>query len=242
MEADDFRTSPVYSEFFDHISKEFNLIFFVMGNHEYWGGNIRETLYKMRDYVPANVVILDNEGYNVHREDGTSVTFFGGTMWTNFSRGSPAAIMAAGRMKDLKYIDYSDPDSYFWSKDESGQTVRMNQWSKFNDYFWVKEHELFLQKADERIHGETDVVVITHHSPSYMSISPEFKNDIFGNDSYASDLSEFILDRPQIKHWIHGHIHHKQMHYIGDCLVRANPRGYCGHEATNNFKLEYFDI
>lgn len=242
MEADDPKASPVYAEFFEQISQEFNLIFYVPGNHEYWGGNIRNTLLSMTRFLPANIIMLDNAGYDIHREDGTSVTFFGGTCWTDLGRGNNTSIMYAERMKDFKYTTYSDDKSYFWSKDETGQRVRMQREIQFNTHYWMEEHKLFLEKASERIHGCNDVVMITHHAPSSMSVDPMFKNDIFGNDAYASDLSEFILDRPQIKNWIHGHMHCQNLYMIGDCTVRSNPRGYHGYEKTNEFELKYFDV
>ncbi len=242
MEADDQKSSPVYNNFFDHVSKEFNLVFYVAGNHEYWGGNIRKTLDSMRKSLPENVIILDNEGYNIHRVDGSSVVFFGGTMWTNLGKRSPTSMMMAQRMKDFQYISYSDQKSAFWSRDESGKRVRMYREWAFGVNDWINEHDLFVEKLTERIHGTDDVVVISHHAPSSLSVSPMFKSQIFENDSYYSDMSELILDNPQIKHWVHGHIHHKQMHYIGDCLVRANPRGYYGYEQTHRFEMEYFDI
>ena len=44
--------------------------------------------------------------------------------------------------------------------------------------------------------------------------------------SGASDLSDFILDRPLIKYWLHGHIHATNDYMVGDCRVISNPRGY----------------
>lgn len=242
MEADDQKHSPVYQDFFRNISEEFNLIFYVAGNHEYWGGNIRNTIADMRKFLPDNVIMLDNEGYDIHREDGTTVTFFGGTMWTNLGKENPTSMMCADRMKDFRYSTYSDITSQFWSRNESGQKVRMYRQAQFNTYFWLEEHKLFMETATDRIHGASDVVMISHHAPSYMSVDPMFRNDVFGNDAYASDLSDFILDNPQIKTWIHGHMHCQNLYHIGDCIVRSNPRGYYGHETTSNFRLKYFDV
>ena len=51
------------------------------------------------------------------------------------------------------------------------------------------------------------------------------------NCAYFSRLSDFILDHPQIKTWVHGHVHNFTDYMIGDTHVLANPRGYVGYES-----------
>jgi hypothetical protein len=63
------------------------------------------------------------------------------------------------------------------------------------------------------------------------------------NGGYHSDLSEFILDRPAIKLWTHGHTHEEFDYMIGDTRVVCNPRGYIGYEElANNFKLKVVEV
>jgi Icc-related predicted phosphoesterase len=69
-------------------------------------------------------------------------------------------------------------------------------------------------------------VVVGHHAPSFQSIGEQYKHDTLMNGGYASDLSEFILDRPQIKLWTHGHMHQTFDYMIGETRVVCNPRGY----------------
>jgi hypothetical protein len=63
------------------------------------------------------------------------------------------------------------------------------------------------------------------------------------NGAYSSDLSDFILDHPQIKVWTHGHTHHNFDYMIGDCRIVCNPRGYINYEKqAENFKLQYLEL
>jgi hypothetical protein len=63
------------------------------------------------------------------------------------------------------------------------------------------------------------------------------------NGGYHSDLSEFILDRPGIKLWTHGHTHELFDYMIGSTRVVCNPRGYDGHEAiADNFTLKVVEL
>jgi hypothetical protein len=63
------------------------------------------------------------------------------------------------------------------------------------------------------------------------------------NGGYRSELSEFILDHPQIKLWTHGHMHDPFDYMIGTTRVVCNPRGYAGHdEQADVFQLKFLDI
>jgi hypothetical protein len=86
-------------------------------------------------------------------------------------------------------------------------------------------------------------VIVGHHAPSSLSIADCYKGQTTMNGGYFSDLSEFILDHPQIKLWTAGHMHHSYRYHIGDTLVVGNPRGYKGYEAcADNFKLKYINL
>ena len=86
-------------------------------------------------------------------------------------------------------------------------------------------------------------VVVGHHSPSKQSTKPRYEKQVIVNGAYSSDLSEFILDRPQIKLWTHGHTHHEFDYMVGSTRIVCNPRGYIYYEEqADNFKLMFIDI
>jgi hypothetical protein len=80
--------------------------------------------------------------------------------------------------------------------------------------------------------GDEKFVVVGHHSPSFQSVHEQYRTEYLMNGAYHSDLSEFILDRPQVKLWTHGHTHHPFDYMIGETRVVCNPRGYDGYEDT----------
>jgi hypothetical protein len=59
------------------------------------------------------------------------------------------------------------------------------------------------------------------------------------NGGYSSDLTDFILDRPQIKAWTHGHTHELFDYNIGSTRVICNPRGYVLYERDTDEKQPY---
>jgi hypothetical protein len=86
-------------------------------------------------------------------------------------------------------------------------------------------------------------VVVGHHSPSKLSTKPQYERDVIVNGAYSSDLSELMLDHPQICMWTHGHTHHEFDYRIGTCRVVCNPRGYHGYEPqAADWQLKTFEV
>ena len=96
----------------------------------------------------------------------------------------------------------------------------------------VVDHKSMLEYIRIIIEGKYDqkFVVVGHHAPSKLSTNPRYQDDYLMNGAYSSDLSEFILDHPQIKMWTHGHTHDTFDYIIGSTRVVCNPRGYINYE------------
>ena len=83
------------------------------------------------------------------------------------------------------------------------------------------KHRKFLFTADADIW-------VTHHLPSYHSVHEDYRNSD-GNDFFATELSEQILNmRKPPKLIVHGHTHKRMDYMIGDTRVICHPRGYPG--------------
>jgi hypothetical protein len=78
-------------------------------------------------------------------------------------------------------------------------------------------------------------IVVGHHAPTLQSTHPKFADETIGNGAYRSDLSEFILDHPQIKLWTHGHTHDAFDYMCGETRIVCNPRGYEGYEPDSGW-------
>jgi hypothetical protein len=117
--------------------------------------------------------------------------------------------------------------------------------AKFSPEKSVEEHKKTLQLLKDAVESRPTEkwVVVGHHAPSKLSTKPQYEKDVIVNGAYSSDLSEFMLDHPQIKVWTHGHTHHNFDYMIGSTRVIANPRGYIGYEdQADKFKLQYFEV
>jgi Icc-related predicted phosphoesterase len=218
-----------YTDFFERECSKYRKVFMVMGNHEHYHGKFHKTLEVLRGIVPENVTILEKEALEFE-----GVVFMGATLWTNCNNGDSLTTytLKAG-MNDYRVIQnfYEDKNLYF----------KLTPEYTFRDH--IKAMNFFREEIVK--HTDKPVVVITHHAPSFMSISEQYRTpgDHHMNGGYASDLSEFILDHPQIKTWVHGHVHSTHDYVIGETRVVANPRGYLGHEhIADHFEVRSFEV
>ncbi len=209
--------AKMYREFLSNCSNEFPHVIYIAGNHEFYHGKWKRTLEVLREecQVFNNVYFLDNETKVIN-----DVTFIGGTLWTDLNKGDPITMsMIKNMMNDYRQVVNEDTGYHYLSPATTfakhRQTVE------------------FIKKTVETDQAKT-YVVVGHHAPSPLSIGYKYKGDTIMNGGYASDLSELILDHPQIKLWIHGHTHDCFDYMIGETRIVCNPRGYYGYEQRAN--------
>jgi Icc-related predicted phosphoesterase len=147
--------------------------------------------------------------------------FIGCTLWTDMNRGDPVTLYTvASAMNDYRVIRH----------DGQGYT-------KLRPAHTVSRHRRSLEFIREAIknHPTDRVILVNHMAPSVLSINERYKDDRVMNGAYFSDLSEFILDHPQIVMITHGHVHHPCDYMIGTTRVVCNPRGYQGFEPDSGW-------
>jgi len=201
--------AQAYRDFLKRCSFQFPHVVYVAGNHEFYHGKWYQTLETLSNECSKfpNVYFLECGSKKID-----DVTFIGGTLWTDMNKCDPLTIHAAKDMMNDFRIIRNDYDGYRNVKPL--ETVQRHK--KMLDYIKT----VVAEKSDEKF------VVVGHHSPSFKSVHEEYQSETLMNGCYHSDLSEFILDRPQIKLWTHGHTHHPFDYTIGETRIVCNPRGY----------------
>jgi predicted phosphohydrolase len=217
---------PCY-DFFQYVVPKYKKVFYVMGNHEHYRGRFDKTLGELRSMMPDNVTILDKECFEYE-----GVLFLGATLWTDMNKGDPMTVhVVKNMMNEYKCVQNFYPAKNLYYKLTPEATVE--DFRKTIQYFKF----MLSEKKD------MPVVVITHMAPSFASVNEKYLREGCSNGGYASELSELILDNPQIKVWVHGHMHDPVDYMIGDTRVLANPRGYLPWEADNGFEPGlYFEV
>jgi predicted phosphodiesterase len=243
----DFGKSSRYHKFFQECSENFPHVIYVVGNHEHYHGDFKYTvsdLKKRLGYL-KNLHILDKETFEI---DDT--LFVGGTLWTDMNKEDPLTMHAISRMmNDFRCVDNSNRVVNYKTFDDPEKpekpTFRTRP-AKFCPEDAVAEHKKMLEYIRIVYEGMPpwkQMVVVGHHTPSHVSCHPKYKDDSLMNGGYHSDLTEFILDRPGIKLWTHGHTHELFDYMLRSTRVVCNPRGYAGHEdIADTFTLKVVEL
>lgn len=236
--------SEKYHKFFQECGERFPHVIYIMGNHEHYNGDYRNTITTLRDrlsYV-RNLHILDKDTFVVD-----DVTFIGGTLWTDMNREDPITLMQMpGMMNDFRCVQNSNRVVEFKAYDAEGKYTGMNsRTARFTPEDSVEDHKQMMNYIRIMIEGKWDqkFVVVGHHSPSKQSTHPRYKEEVVMNGGYSSDLNDFIMDHPQIKLWTHGHTHEDFDYMIGSTRIVCNPRGYINYEnRADRFELKFLEI
>jgi Icc-related predicted phosphoesterase len=247
--------SNKWMKFFTHCSEQFQNVIYIMGNHEHYNGDFAKSYRQLKDALAElpNIHVMEKESINFG-----DVTFVAGTLWTDMNKEDPNTLYGIkGYMNDYRVIENSDAMVHFkapvYGTKEDGSTDYHNVVSqefhtrpgKFTPELSVIEHKSMLRFIRDMVdhRPEHKFVVVGHHAPSKLSTKPQYQDDVMVNGAYSSDLSEFILDRPQIKVWTHGHTHHPFDYMIGSTRIVCNPRGYIKYEdSADNFQLQYIEV
>lgn len=202
-------TGVRYRDFLKRVSFQFPHVIYIAGNHEFYGGNFHKSIDSLRAAcgVHDNIYFLERDTKIID-----DVVFVGGTLWTDMNKHDPLTLHGVrDMMNDYRAIR---EDSAGYRNLKPADTVQRHRATL--DYI-----RLIVDENKDR-----KCVVVGHHTPSFQSCHEMYRNDYIMNGAYHSDLSEFILDRPQIKLWTHGHTHHCFDYMIGETRIVCNPRGY----------------
>jgi predicted phosphodiesterase len=249
-----------YMDFFTACSVNFPHVVYVMGNHEHYHGDFATSITIIRDALShlENIHVLDKEVW----EHGDHV-FIGGTLWTDMN-GEDEMTMnhVQRRMNDFqickntaRQVNYRTQEPTLDANGEHEKDVegkpKYHAVFKTRDAYLspqdaVEDHKAMLKLIEEAydiIPPWQTTIVVGHHAPSKSSEHPRYAHDQLMNGAYNSRLENFIMDRPGIKLWTHGHTHEDFDYMIKGCRVVCNPRGYINYEErADRFELKYVEV
>jgi Icc-related predicted phosphoesterase len=228
-----------YHDFFQNCCARFPHVIYIMGNHEHYHGDFRDTIGNITKYLAylPNLHVLDKSTFVLN-----DVMFIGGTLWTDMNHGDALTMHAIrDMMADFRWVMNSNRMVSF--KDMEGKS--RTRPAKFTPADALEDHDKMMQyiRVVLECATHTKYVVVGHHAPSKLSTHPRYADQYLMNGGFSSDLSEFILNHPQIKLWTHGHTHDGFDYTIGSTRIVCNPRGYANYERqADEFKLKFVEI
>jgi len=203
--------------FFEDISERYRDVIYICGNHESYGFDITKTYSHIKEtlFKNKNIHVLDNEFIKLD-----NILFYGGTLWTDFDKNPIIQYTARSLLNDFRHI-------------KCGALKLMPE-------DLISRHRMFLENLNSI---DDDVFVISHHAPTHQVIDERFKHDIELNCCFCSELDHLFL-KPNIKYWVHGHLHKRHDVVIESTRIICNAYGYDKYESdlTKLFKIKTIEI
>ena len=192
--------------------ENYKQVLVVPGNHEYYGIDIFD--YEESFYKP----IYENVGYyqnKVVRIEDTD--FILSTLWSHLSRRNSDAICKG--LNDFHLIKCG------------GDLLTKKNYNRLHEY-----SVCFIEKAVRKSTAK-HIVVVTHHSPSLLTIATEHLTSPL-RSAFATDL-HYLMEDGRIDYWVYGHSHTNINCKVFNTDVVCNQLGYVEHGGQmKGFRLD----
>jgi len=197
-----------HGRFFNKLSKEYEMVYWVPGNHEYYYYDVGRKSGSFIEKIRKNVWLVNNTAVRLG-----DISFLFSTLWASITTENEWFVQRG--MTDFRTILYNEK-----------RFTPQN----FNDLHL--ESRKFLEE-NASIAGKK--VVVTHHIPTFTNYPAQYKDDIL-NEAFAVELSDLIHEMNPLA-WIYGH-HHKNIpeFTIGDTRMLTNQLGYVKYGEHGRFR------
>ena len=210
-----------YKEFIEAQSKQFENVFVLLGNHEYYSitRTVPEILEKAKEVCGSfkNVHLLERDSYQLTEK----TRLLGCTLWSQITEYS------SGRLNDFNKIhlklprmetSLSDPLETY-DKREKISVKNYRDWH-CRDLFWIEKEISECRKAG------MNAVVLTHHAPLKEMSGKYVGSDI--SSAFTSPLDH--LFKPPVIAFANGHVHSNCDILKNNIRCISNARGYPGED------------
>lgn len=201
-------TSPFdnnYEKYLHYLSKNFQAVFVVMGNHEYYGAIFKDAEKQMENICNkfTNVFLLNNKSVLVN-----GVLIVGSTLWSNINE------------KSFNYLNCKD-------------FIKMNGRRKMTLQDYVQKHKEAVSFIEQEVKKGYPTVILTHYAPLHEMNGNRIHSPY--SSGFSTDLSYinntiFKNYGSDIRAWLSGHTHNcisiclNKIFYSSNCLGENNPR------------------
>lgn len=196
-----------FKDFFDYCSNNWEKVFYVLGNHEYYHSHksydkINEE-YKEFFKSYSNVFLLDN---SIHELD--DIKILGSTLWSY-----PGSTMGLNDFVKIKKYNSNTNRTNGINLEEFGNLHIES----------LKFINTEIENKDKKI------IIMTHFPPSQFETShPKYKEQTqYLKDYFASNCIDDITDDHTIVAWLYGHTHYSNsINHSKKIKLISNQMGY----------------
>ncbi len=201
-----------HKDFFNYISDNFKLTYWLPGNHEYYYSDASERSGYINEKIRDNIFLVNN--ISVQRDD---VRLIFSTLWSKISPANEWQIERS--INDFQVIKFN---GHFFSASNVNQLH-----SNSVDFI---EKELSLKNSDK-------TVVVSHHVPTFLNFPSQYKGSNL-NEAFVVELFP-LIESSNINYWIYGHHHSNTLDFsIGNTVLLTNQLGYVRNQENWDFSLD----
>jgi len=188
-----------YRTFLDRLTPHFQKIVLIPGNHEFYGSSVSRALNRLRAFKNDKIDVLYNEVLILSSEP-RPIAILGTTLW-----GYCETLSGMEYVNDFQHITTfrDDPNEY------NRMSVTSRRWLLENIQRYTPTH---------------DIIVMTHHLPSYELIDPKYRDRFVLNPYYAQAMDDAFTG--SVRLWVYGHTHTPSIREINGIRFACNPFGY----------------
>jgi predicted phosphohydrolase len=198
-----------HSDFFDYLSANFKLTYWLPGNHEYYHSDLTERGIYLNEKIRDNIFLVNNTSV---KTGGNNLIF--STLWTRISSGNQFELL----------LVYSD----FRVIRNNGKLLDIEQYNNLHDKC------LSFLKDECAMSKQGKMIVITHHMPTFLNYPEKYKGDVF-SEAFATELSD-LIETVEPDYWIFGHHHTNKGDFnIGKSRMITNQLGYVMYNEHRKF-------
>jgi|LakMenEpi03Aug12_release.lakeMendotaPanAssembly.Ray.scaffolds.fasta_scaffold167150_4 predicted MPP superfamily phosphohydrolase len=242
--------AQLYEPFLKYCSENFEQVFYIAGNHEYYNDSRAIKYLKTKQFIEKSVSEeeLRRLSAKVPRE-------------TPESRNTKIREICS-QFLNIHFLDkeiYQIPNTNvivvgctLWSQLDMDPYM----YSRFNDFNmicidkdtiltpnvyakWFEEHLDFIAKTIPELHTkspDTKIIVLTHHCPTYEIIIDKYRlNDMNNMNSFFANDDLITPFGKNVKLWLCGHTHGCKSINVEGTIVATNTFGY-EWETIDGFK------
>lgn len=201
-----------HNAFLDFIADNFQTVYWIPGNHEYYGYDIADKSASFHEKIRSNVHLIHNQHI---RHDNINLIFT--TLWSHISPVNESLIQR--RMSDFEVINYN------------GRRLLPSKFTELH-----QEARSFLE-ATFKITADQPSIVVTHHVPTLLNYPKQYINSPI-NEGFAVELYD-LIEQSKAEYWIYGHHHANVSPFnIGQTCLATNQLGYVRHYEHSLFSRE----
>lgn len=196
---------PEYPEILRRAAEPFDMVMYVPGNHEYYGGSLdMDADIERTCFAAGNVIYMNKRSINIR-----GMQFIGATLWSdNPTDSSGSQIM-------------NDYDKIYGLTPKRSNALHKN-------------HRAFISKAVKQAKkdGRIGSVIMSHHVPdNRLAFDITSRPPATFPFYFSTDMQDITSD-PFVKVWCHGHTHESYRTRLNGNgpIFASNALGYPGED------------